>query len=232
MYIAYRAHVRAKIACLRHVQGDPDAATEAGSSLRLAHDHLETGRVRLVLTGGPPASGKSTLAEAIGETLGWVVLRSDVVRKELAGLAPDTRADAPLDQGLYAPSVSDRTYTTLVDRARSLLALGESVVLDGSWSQPRWRTMAAGLAASTSSELRAFRCDAPADLRRAHAGERAARGTDASDAGPELATVLGERFSAWPEATIVDTTRSREDVAAGVIRALATPRCALVHHST
>ena len=36
-------------------------------------------------------SGKSTLAEAIGEKLGWVVLRSDVVRKELAGLAP-TRA--------------------------------------------------------------------------------------------------------------------------------------------
>ena len=232
MYIAYRAHVRAKIACLRHVQGDRDAATEAGSLLRLAHDHLEAGRVRLVLVGGPPASGKSTLAEAIGEKLGWVVLRSDVVRKELAGLAPDTRADAPLDQGLYAPSVSDRTYTTLVDRARSLLELGESVVLDGSWSQPRWRTMAAGLAASTSSELLAFRCDAPADLRRARAGERAALGTDASDAGPELATVLGARFSDWPEATIVDTTSSRADVAAGVIRALATPRCALAPHST
>ena len=128
--------------------------------------------------------------------------------------------------------MSDRTYTTLVDRARPLLALGESVVIDGSWSQARWRTMAAGLAESTSSEMFAFRCDAPEDLRRARAGEHAALGTDASDAGPELATVLGARFPDWPEATVVDTTSSREDVAAGVIRALATPRCALTPHST
>ena len=172
MYIAYRAHVRAKIACLRHVQGDRDAATEAGSLLRLAHDHLETGRVRLVLVGGPPASGKSTLAEAIGEKLGWVVLRSDVVRKELAGLAPRHVRRCATGSGSVRPAASAIAHTrTLVDRARPLLALGESVVIDGSWSQARWRTMAAGLAESTSSEMFAFRCDAPEDLRRARAGE-------------------------------------------------------------
>ncbi len=173
-----------------------------------------------------PASGKSTLAAAIGARFGWPVLRSDVVRKELAGLDPSARAAAPLDEGLYAPRLTEQTYATLVDRARLHVSFGESVVVDASWSHSQSRTMAAVLARSTSSDLVAFRCDAPADVRTARAAERAARGTDESDAGPELATVLGERFPDWPEATMVDTTRSRRAVTDGVITALTRPSCA------
>ena len=226
LYIAYRAHVRAKVACLRHSQGDERAAEEASALLHLAHSHLEAGRVRVVLVGGPPASGKSTLAMAIGHELDWPVLRSDVVRKEIAGLAPSAHAAAALDEGIYAPQLSERTYTTLVDRARLHTSFGESVVLDASWSQPQFRAMADALARSTSSELVAFRCDAPADVRTARAAERAARGTDESDAGPELATVLGARFADWPHATTVDTTRSQRAVTDAVITALRRPSCA------
>jgi predicted kinase len=86
--------------------------------------------------------------------------------------------------------------------------------------------MADSLARSTSSELVAFNCDAPADVRTARAAERAARGTDASDAGPELATVLGARFADWPEATMVDTTRRQREVTDAVITALTRPSCA------
>ena len=169
LYVAYRAHVRAKIACLRHAQGDQTAAAEASALLRLAHTHLEAGRVRVVLVGGPPTSGKSTLAAAIGHEFDWPVLRSDVVRKQIAGLDPGTRAAAALDEGLYAPELSERTYATVMDRARLHVDFGESVVLDASWSQRQFRAMADGLARSTSSELVAFHCDAPADVRMARA---------------------------------------------------------------
>ena len=146
LYVAYRAHVRAKIACLRHAQGDQPAAAEASALLHLAHTHLEAGRVRVVLVGGPPASGKSTLAAAIGHEFDWPVLRSDVVRKQIAGLDPGIRAAAALDEGLYAPELSERTYAMVMDRARLHVDFGESVVLDTSWSQRQFRAMADGLA--------------------------------------------------------------------------------------
>ena len=76
----------------------------------------------------------------------------------------------------WMPQLSERTYATLVDRARLRVSFGESVVIDASWSQPHSRAMADVLARSSSSELVAFRCDAPADVRTARAAERAARG--------------------------------------------------------
>ena len=51
--------------------------------------------LRLVAIGGLPGTGKSTLAEALGNELGFVVLRSDEVRKERAGLDLRDRASAP-----------------------------------------------------------------------------------------------------------------------------------------
>ena len=69
-YIAYRALIRAKVACVRYRQGDRGAAGEARDLLDLAVHHLRRGRVTLVLVGGSPGTGKSTLAWGVGEELG------------------------------------------------------------------------------------------------------------------------------------------------------------------
>jgi aminoglycoside phosphotransferase family enzyme/predicted kinase len=226
MYVAYRAHVRAKIACLRFEQGAATAAVDAAMLLDLAHEHLEAGRVRLVLVGGPPATGKSTIATAIGLRLGWPVLRTDVLRKELAGLAPLTRAGAPLDEGLYAPEWTDRTYTALLERARMLLADGESVVLDASWSPPRWREAASAAAETAGADLLMLRCDASLEVTRARAAARAAEAVDASDVGPDLASALTARFPHWPGAAVVDTSGSPSEATADALRIVVAARCA------
>ena len=229
MYVAYRAHVRAKVGCLRHDQGDPDAAAAARSLLGLAHRHLEAGRVRLVLVGGPPASGKSTLAKAIAEQTGWTLLRSDVVRKELF---PDgqaqraSRVDGTLDTGLYSPRLVGRTYDTLLARARAALVLGVSVVLDASWAAEDVRAAAADLAGETASGLVALCCEAPEAVRLERARVRAERGHDESDAGPEIAAALANRFDPWPSATAVDTTRTEDVVAAAIVTDLHRDACA------
>jgi predicted kinase len=227
LYVAYAAHVRAKVACLRAAQGIRTAATDAAALLDLVHDHLEAGRVRLVLVGGPPATGKSTLAAAVGAELGWPVLRSDVIRKELAGVPASARADEPLDEGLYATSWTDRTYAVLIDRARELLAMGESVIIDASWAHPPWRAAAEELADTTSSDLVALRCDVPVTLSSARAAARAAEGTDASDVGPELVYDLTERFSPWPRALVVDTSRAPSVAVNDALATLMAPRCAI-----
>jgi aminoglycoside phosphotransferase family enzyme/predicted kinase len=225
MYVAYRAHVRAKVACLRHDQGDPDAAAAACSLLALAHRHLEAGRVRLVVVGGPPASGKSTLAAAIAEHTGWMLLRSDVVRKEGLRDTDARRIDAPLDTGLYEPATTRRTYDTLLARAQAALATGSSVVLDASWSDPERRLDAYRVARESASDVVALHCDAPEDVRVERASLRSTSEHDASDAGPEVAALLTARFAEWPEATTVDTTRSVEVVTASVVTDLHRDSC-------
>ena len=211
-YIAYRALVRTKVACLR-VADDPDAAATAEHLLGLAADHLARARVRLVLVGGPPATGKTTVARALARVTGWPVLRSDEVRKELAGVAPTTDAAAPVDRGLYTGAWSDRTYATLLARARVLLEGGHSVILDASWSTDERRAQADALASETAGESTSFVCDVPAATADERARDRALAGDDASDATPAVAAALRARFAPWPGAEVLDTTDPADAVA-------------------
>ena len=204
-YIAYRAHVRAKVACLRHGQGDREAAAAAQGLLRLTQRHLEAGRVVLVLVGGLPGTGKSTLAAALAERRGWSLLRSDEVRKERAGPAVDQPAAAGFGEGLYRPEVTADVYGALLERAGHALEMGEPVVLDASWSDGRWREAAADVARRTSSDLIELRCEAPADVAAARIAERRRRGGDPSDATPEVAAAMAAAADPWPGAVTVDT---------------------------
>ncbi len=207
-YIAYRAHVRAKIAAIA------DDEERAQSLLGLALDHLRAGRVRVVLVGGPPATGKSTLARAIADRTGYSLLQSDAIRKARAGLAPTSNARRPLDQGVYSSASTARTYEELTRQARKLVERGTSVVLDATWSDPAWREEASRMARETSSDVIALRCQVPIDVAVGRAMRRSARGLTESDADASLTAQLTERFSAWPEATVLDATLTEEQVLA------------------
>jgi uncharacterized protein len=201
-YIAYRAFVRAKVGCLRHAQGDQSAAADVAAYTDLTLQHLRTGAVRLVIVGGTPATGKTTLAGKIADHLGAVLLSSDRIRKELAGLDPGHSATAAYRQGLYAPPWTERTYAALLRRAHELLERGESVVLDASWTQARHRGAARVLAAATHSGQLELRCEASAVT---IATRLARRDPGASDADPAIATKLAAEADPWPEATVIVT---------------------------
>ncbi len=203
-YLAYRAHVRAKVACLRHDQGDASAAEEARGLHRLALQHLERGRVALVLVGGLPGTGKSTVARALADQLDAALLRSDEVRKELAGLEVTTAAAASYRHGLYEPEQVGRVYGELRERARHQLELGVSVVLDASFTSEAERDAAATLASETSSSLVQLRCVAPMEVARARLAARPP-GTDASDATEEVLVAMASDADAWPEAATIRT---------------------------
>jgi uncharacterized protein len=211
-YIAYRAVVRGKVACLR-VADDPDAAGVAHALMTLAASHLVAGRVRLVLIGGPPATGKTSVARILSNLTGWPALHSDEVRKQLAGLEPATAAEAPLGRGLYSAEWTDRTYTALLDRARGWLERGSSVIIDASWNASDSRSEAEQLAAETTSELSCFVCDVAPEVADQRATARSRIGTDASDASAPIAAELRARFAPWPEATVLDTTGPADSVA-------------------
>lgn len=207
-YIAYRAGVRAKVACLRADQRDTAAGEQARRLLQIAADHLHRARIRLVLVGGLPGTGKSTIAAGLAEQRGWRTLRSDVVRKELAGLGQTVRAGSAYGEGLYRGDHTKATYEELLRRAGDLLGLGESVILDASWTDTRWRSLARRVADEAHADVVELCCTAPAAVA---ARRLEARGSsDASDATPDVAAAMALRADPWPEANVLPTTTAVE----------------------
>jgi predicted kinase len=214
-YIAYRAHVRSKVACHRAAQLSGEAATaaadEANRLLELAERHLLAGRVRLVLVGGLPGTGKSTVALGLGADHGWTVLRSDEIRKELAGLATTHRSGDAFLQGLYDPSMTERVYSEMLRRSEQALGLGETVVLDASWTSDDQRRRAREVGARCFADVVELRCVAPTHIAEERLLERLVRGNDPSDADPVIAARLDEITDPWPEARTIDTSASPAD---------------------
>jgi aminoglycoside phosphotransferase family enzyme/predicted kinase len=203
-YIAYRAHVRAKVTAIRFEQGDDGAKTTAALLLELAATHLERARVRLVLVGGLPGTGKSALSDALAARLPFTVLRTDEVRGGARSEEP-----AAFGEGRYRADAIASTYEQLLGRARALLELGESVVLDASWSIAVLRSQARELARATTSDLVELRCDAAATVARARMNARRDRGVDASEATPAIAEEMAARFAA----ATIDTSAPLDDCA-------------------
>ena len=217
-HIAYRAQVRAKVAAIRAEQGVPDSAAQAQRLLELAHAHLEAGRVRLVLVGGLPGTGKSTLGRGLGDATGAMVVRSDVVRKELAGLPADQPAAAPFGEGLYTAAATAATYDEFLARAEDGLRLGETVVLDASWTDEGRRADARCLAEATASDLVELRCVAPAEVVAERIAARASVGGDASDADTAVAEAMAAVADPWPTSIAVDTVADPAVVVRAALR--------------
>jgi predicted kinase len=207
-YIAYRALVRAKIACLRAAGGDPAAASEASELLAQASRQLARAEVRLVLVGGLPGTGKTTVAAGVADRLGWELLRSDEVRKDLAGLGHTQRAESGLYQGIYSPDTTAAVYAELLHRAEIALSMGESLVLDATWLEPQHRAAARALAERCRARIDEMRCVLPLEEATARIQRREHAGGDASDATPQVLAALAARPAVpWPQAHSMDTGR-------------------------
>lgn len=217
-YIAYRAHVRAKVGAVRQVQTGDALDPAVVRLLDLAVDHLERARVRLVVVGGLPGTGKSTLATGLADRIDATVLRTDDVRGRLAPSPDDS-----VDPQRYSTERVDAVYEQMLSDARKLLRLGHNVVLDASWSDARHRTRAQELAVETASDLTELVCTAPTRVAAGRIARRRAEGADPSEATPAVAVAMAARFDPWPTARSLDTTTPPDEVAAGATSAVGWP---------
>jgi uncharacterized protein len=186
-YIAYRSVVRAKVRGFELRETEIPAGRRAQSLARAkAHFLLAFGllaaphrRPLLVMVGGLPGTGKSTMARALAEHAAFEVIRSDVVRKEIAGLLARESAASGWRSGLYADEWTRRTYDEIRRRAEQALFEGKRVVVDASFGRETLRLDLLDAARHLAVPAVLFVCDAPADLVRARVAERR---NDASDA--------------------------------------------------
>lgn len=216
-YLAYRAFVRAKVACLRHAQHDRYAAARARFDLDVALRHLRAGEVRLIMVGGLPGTGKTTVAGLLADRLGAVVLSSDRIRKEHAGLAAEQHAHAPFRHGIYSPEHTEATYRELLHRAEALLRLGETVVLDAAWPSKRLREQAAEVARDTHSRLVPLCCTAPTEVA---AARLRSRSDSISDADVTIAAAMANTADPWPDAIELPTSAAPGQTLAHALTAI------------
>ncbi|KUI33952.1 hypothetical protein AU195_07775 [Mycobacterium sp. IS-1496] len=205
-YIAYRAVVRAKVDCIRVGQGHAGAAADARWHLDIAAGHLKAAAVRLVIVGGGPGTGKTTLSGALGESVGAQVISTDNVRRELQESGIVHGAAGALESGLYSPDNVALVYETVLHRAAVLLAHGESVVLDGTWRDPRHRRAALECAERSSAVLVELACDTTLSAAQTRIGHRS---STTSDATPQIAADITAPI--WSGAHRVDTGRPLAD---------------------
>jgi hypothetical protein len=131
---------------------------------------------------GLSGSGKTTVATGLADSLGAVHLRSDVERKRMHGLAPQARTASPAGEGIYTPSGTERTYARLADLARSSIDAGYPVIVDATFLELRHRDLFRRLAREAGVPFAIVSCRAPDELLRQRLAQRAAQGTDASEA--------------------------------------------------
>jgi predicted kinase len=187
-YHAYRALVRAKVACLRLSQGGLDASDEAATR-RQVRDYLDLAaqpptaeQPVLIMTHGVSGSGKTHAAQCVVEALGAVRIRSDVERKRLAGLSSQSRAAAEPGGGIYSPDLTERTYARLGELAAVSLDAGFPVVADATFLKRAQRDQLRAVARSRSVPCVILAVQAPESVLRERIVKRARAGSDASDA--------------------------------------------------
>lgn len=219
-YLAYRAQVRCKIACLRVAEGELQFAAVARMYLRLCLDQLERARLRLILVGGGPGTGKTTLARALGQQFGCAVLSSDEIRKDLFRVDRTAHNPTEPDTGIYSPDSTERTYDEMLREAGLLLRSGETAILDASWIDEHQREKARSLAGEYGAELIPLECRLPAGIAKERVSRRLADLGDTSDATPQIVDHLHSIHDEWPDAIPIDTNQNHRLVEADALAAV------------
>lgn len=223
LFLSMRAAIRAHVSAVAaQTQGDAAGADgkrrSAGAYLRAALAFLDQAPPVLVAVGGFSGTGKSTLAGALAPGLGgapgarW--LRTDVLRKRLAGLAPEERLPA----AAYTPAQSARVYERLGESAGASLAAGRSVIVDGVFASPEERAAIGAVAAAHGVPFIGLWLEAPATqlMDRVTARQGDASDADARVVSLQLQYDPGD-LSDWRR---IDASGSPEDVARRAMSAL------------
>jgi hypothetical protein len=181
-YRAYRAWVRGKVLGM---QGE-DRYARAHDYFALAASYTAPRPTpRLTVMTGLMGSGKTTAARRVSRE-DAISVRTDAVRRQVAGVPWHHRDGAGFGEGLYTPEMTERTYARCLEIARELLAARWSVVLDGVYGRRAERDAARALAKDLGVPAQVLWCDPPEGVLRERLRQRAARATDLSEGREDL----------------------------------------------
>lgn len=146
-YSAYRAMVRAKVACIQ--MSEPGVGEDEKVKLReryhrhftQAESYISSQKPGLIITHGVSGSGKTCFTQSLLERAGAVRIRSDVERKRMFGLKPLEKSGSKLDEGLYAKEANEKTYIKLLELSEIILNAGCRAIVDAAFLRRSERKM-------------------------------------------------------------------------------------------
>jgi hypothetical protein len=223
LFLSCRAAVRAKTsATAAGLHDDPGRVAELQETARaylvMAQQLLEPPQACLIAVGGFSGSGKSTLARALAPLLGAVpgavLIRSDEIRKQLCGVDPLH----DLGPAGYTADVTQRVYTTLVNRAVKVVRGSHAAVVDAVYAHASDREAIERAAAVAQVPFVGLWLDAPESVLIARADARRGDASDADAAVIRGQIAAGESPTTWHR---LDASRAAEAVrqaALGILR--------------
>jgi predicted kinase len=231
-YKTYRACVRAKVHAIRSHQAVAEnecrrLTRQAGRYLALAKEYEATfRRGLLVAVCGLMGTGKSSLANPLADHLGGTLLRTDEIRREVFGSAPQR---VEYGQGIYGPTTRDAIYDTMFARAAELIRRGGTVIVDATFQTARQRQRLHELGQRCGADVVVVHCHCPRIVALGRLLERQ-RGSSLSDGRAELydhQAAQWETDSADDRMVQVDTRRPNVEQVQTVLSAIAAlPRAA------
>jgi hypothetical protein len=183
-----RAYIRAKVTSF--LLDDPnipadvkaDAKAEASAYYKLAWEYTQPKQGKLIIMSGVSGSGKSTTAKAIASEQDAIYLRSDAIRKQIAGIDLMERGS----DDIYAPEMTAKTYKRLSELGSLLASKGFTVILDAKYDRISLRSQAIAAAQSQNIPVEIIYCDAPVEVLQQRLRDRADANNDIADATVEL----------------------------------------------
>jgi len=211
LYLSRQAYVRAKVTSF--LLDDPavpekakqEARQTAADYYRLAWSYTQKNQGKIILMSGLSGSGKTTVAKQLARKINAIQIRSDAVRKHLAGISLEERGD----NEIYSPEMNQKTYNRLLELGILLAREGFPVILDAKYDRASLRQEAIATATSQQIPLEIVHCTAPIEVLRDRLGSRS---KDISDATPDLLSTqqaAAEPFTAKEQdyVTTIDTTQ-------------------------
>lgn len=188
-YLCMRAMIRGNVNSMTAKNTEPSKTASsdqphywqrATDYFQLAARYTHPRQGQIVIMSGLSGSGKSTVARHLAPQLQAIHIRSDAVRKQLAGV--------PLEQSgaegshIYNPAMTQKTYQRLADLGLSLANIGWTVILDAKYDQIALRSEVMTRADLAQIPVRLLYCTAPVDVLRSRLQNRQGDISDATAA--------------------------------------------------
>jgi aminoglycoside phosphotransferase family enzyme/predicted kinase len=191
LYLTMRAYIRGNVNSL--ALDDPAIADAEKAEFlqrgtdyyRFAWEYTQRSRGQVILMSGLSGSGKSTTARSLAPLLQAIHIRSDAVRKHLAGLSLYQRGDAEKGEGsgIYTPEMTQKTYDRLQFLGLFLVQQGFTVILDAKYDRHFFRQAVMAAAQGADIPVRIVQCTAPESVLRTRLQQRTG---DIADATADL----------------------------------------------
>jgi uncharacterized protein len=224
LYLSRQAYVRAKVTSF--LVDDPGissaeqnlAKQTAGDYYRQAWNYTRPQPGRLIMLSGLSGSGKSTLGKLIAESCNGIQLRSDAIRKHLAGVPLWSKGDP----SIYNADMTAQTYQQLLTLGSKLAAQGFTVILDAKYDRQSRRETVVNWSRDCGISLKIIHCTAPLAVLRDRLTHRTG---DVADATVDL---LASQQDSWEDFSpaeqdyliTVDTTKDLATIVRRICEAI------------